>query len=270
MAASACGHASDPPAPAPAVPAAAPSEDVDCQRVDFAASTPVPEASGAAWMTIDGKLVLVVIGDSGNDGAYGLVDPETGATTEQGKLPLGGPGDDLEGVAVRGGKLYGLTSSGFMRVWERRGTGFALVAGPYAIGDGDMICDARGVNCGRNYEGLCMTETRAYAASKADGVLYPLAGEPLRVSREGAIKVTRGNALGDCAFDDQGRLWAGNNILGFALVSRIDGDKVVTLGALGVGNPEVIAVRGEAMYRMSDLNNAPSLMAKFRCAPKQR
>lgn len=245
------------------------SEDLDCERVDFATTTPVPEASGAAWMTIDGKLQLVVIGDSGNHGAYGLVDPETGVTGEQGKLPLGHGGDDLEGVAVRGGKLYGLTSPGWMHVWERRAGKFVLVQ-DYAIGDGDMVCDPHGGNCGRNYEGLCMTETRAYAASKADGVLYPLSGEPLRVSREGAIKVTRGNAIGDCAFDDKGRLWVGNNILGFAMVSRIDGDKVTTLGAFGVGNPEVIAVRGDAMYRMSDLNNAPSLMAKFRCAAKQR
>src|SRR5262250_380752 len=47
-----------------------------CEALPFALTTPVPEASGAGWLVIDGKLSLVVVGDSGNRGAYGVVDPE--------------------------------------------------------------------------------------------------------------------------------------------------------------------------------------------------
>ena len=251
--------------------------EVQCEPLPFAASTPVPEASGAGWLDIDGKLALVVVSDSGNDGAYAIVDPDSGATTESGKLPLGSAGDDLEGIAVRGGQLYGLTSGGWMRVWKRIAGGFELVTEPYAIGDGDMVCGARQGNCARNYEGLCLTEDRGYALSKEDGVLYPLVGTTgkLAVTRDGAIKVDRGGVVADCAFDDRRRLWVGDNILGLSAVFRIDGwktaaPKVVPIGVYGAGNSEVIAVRGDAMYRMSDFNNAPSLMAKFRCGPAKR
>ena len=41
--------------------------------------------------------------------------------------------------------------------------------------------------------------------------------------------------------------------------------KVVPVVKLGVGFPEVLAVRGDIVYRMSDLGGAPSLMAKWRC-----
>src|SRR5262245_3472634 len=64
-----------------------------CTQLPFAESSPVAEASGATWLTIDGKLSLLVVADSGNDGAYAILDPETGDTGEQGKLPLGGGGD---------------------------------------------------------------------------------------------------------------------------------------------------------------------------------
>jgi hypothetical protein len=171
-------------------------EAITCDTLPFAASTPVPEASGAAWMTIDDKLVLVVVGDSGNHGAYGLVDPETGATTEQGALPLGDASDDLEGVSARDSLLYGLTSGGWMRVWKRVDHGFALVAGPYAIGKMDtglakqhqlhetpvtsdgIACDAHAFNCGHDFEGLALLASPPAAGScvgvvvaKADGVV---------------------------------------------------------------------------------------------------
>src|ERR1044071_5661247 len=69
-----------------------------CAPLAFAASTPVPEASAAAWLAIDGKPALLVVSDSGNAGAYGLIDPDTGATTETGKLPLSDDvSDDIEG-----------------------------------------------------------------------------------------------------------------------------------------------------------------------------
>lgn len=278
------------PAPAPA-PAAA----WTCEQLPFAGSTPVPEASGAGWLEIDGKPVLVVVGDSGEHGAYGLVDPESGKTLEQGTLPLGDAGDDIEGVAGRAGKLYGLTSAGWMRVWTRTAHGFALADGPYPIGPVDpslpargglgdrppagdgMVCDAHGVNCGRNYEGLALAPQPSglcagYAASKADGHLYCLLERDgrLAVTRDHAIAVDRPGTLADCAYSDDGTLWAGDNLLGLSDVYRITGERAVGVARVGIGFPEVIAVRGDVIYRMSDLGGSPSLMAKFRCRPNAR
>ena len=315
----ACGQGSGPPTGAAesrgsaaggarAAPAARPdAPSRGCKQLPFAESTPVPEASGAAWLTIDGKLELVVVGDSGNDGAYGIVDPETGATVETGKLPLSSEaGDDIEGVAVRGDKLYGLTSAGWMRVWRRHGAGFELVEPPYPIGPvtlsrnklknhaapGDgMVCDAHTVNCGRNYEGLCLAAAPrspacvGFAASKADGHLYCLTDEAgkLVAHHDRAIEITRPGALADCAFSDDDTLWAGSNMFDLGNVYRIThwdapggaagaapgvapgGASVDKIGSLAIGFPETLAVRGELIYRMSDTGGSPSLMAKFRC-----
>lgn len=276
----ACGRHTDPPAPAPAsrpaasAPAAA--AGWTCEQLPFELTTPVPEASGAAWLTIDGKRVLVVVGDSGQHGAYGLIDPDTGKTLEQGRLPLGGGGDDLEGLASRGDRLYGLASNGWLRVWQRDGDKFVLVDGPYPIGEGDMVCDQDRFNCARNYEGLCLAPApgscTGYAASKADGTLYCLVEKAgrLHVQRDGAIPVTRPKVLADCTYGDDGALWAGGNIFGLGQVYRIDDGKPVPVAQLGPANPEVLALRGDTVYRMSDTNSAPSLMAKFRCRPPTR
>ncbi len=292
------GTAAAPAAPAPK--AAAPASATGCEPLSFAPSTPVPEASGAGWMTIDGVLALVVISDSGNAGAYGVVDPETGATLETGVLPLGDVGDDVEGVSVVGDKLYGLTSAGWIRVWQRQGKGFALAGAPYAIGPVDlsdksnnshpppgdgMVCGAHAGNCGRNYEGLCLLPSPpskpgacvGFAAAKADGNLYCLTDEAgkLVVHRDRRLEVGKPGALADCAFDDAGRLWLGANLFDLGTVSRvvpgaggwddIAHARVESLGALSVGFPEVIAVRGDVVYRMSDLGGKPSLMARYRC-----
>ncbi|HEY4180463.1 MAG TPA: hypothetical protein VGM90_26650, partial [Kofleriaceae bacterium] len=108
-----------------------------CALLPFAETTPIPEASAAPWFTIDGKPMLVVISDSGNDGAYGLVDPETGATTEQGKLPLGDAGDDFEGAGTRTisgvEQLVTLTSAGWVREYRRTKNGFSLVRDAYPL-----------------------------------------------------------------------------------------------------------------------------------------
>ena len=292
---SAAGSA-EAPAPLPAPlddKPAAPSSG--CTQLPFAESTPVPEASGAAWLTIDGKLELVVVGDSGNNGAYGIVDPDTGATIETGKLPLSDEaGDDIEGVSAHGDKIYGLTSAGWMRVWRRSGKGFELVEPPYPIGpvtlsrkttkkhapEGDgMVCDAHTVNCGRNYEGLCLAAAPSsprcigFAASKADGHLYCLTDEAgkLVAHHDRAIEITRPGALADCAFSEDDTLWAGSNMFDLGNVYRVahwDDPAHATLdkvGSLAIGFPELLAVRGDLVYRMSDTGGAPSLMAKFRC-----
>ncbi|HSK05102.1 MAG TPA: hypothetical protein VK932_27825, partial [Kofleriaceae bacterium] len=279
--------------------AEAPGTADGCRELPFAETTPVPEASGAAWLEIDGALALVVISDSGNDGAYAIVDPESGATREQGKLPLGGEGGDLEGIAARGGKLHVVTSPGWIRVYEREGRGFALVDGPYALGPIDlpgrrgslgnrppegtgMVCDAKYTNCGRNYEGLCLApgpvtgRCVGFAASKADGHLYCVIerGGRLAVEHAGAIPIARPGAVADCAFSEDGRLYVGSNMFDAGNVYRVTGwedparARVATLGPLLVGFPETLAVRGDVIYRMSDTGGAPSHMKKYRCAER--
>jgi hypothetical protein len=244
-----------------------------CEQQPFAAMTPLPEASGAAWMTIDGKLAMVVVADSGNDGEYVVLDPETGDTREQGKLPLGKGGDDVEGLAEHGGKLFGLTSAGEMRVWQRNGKGFELVDGPYSVGDDSRL----------NYEGLALAAKpqagcAGFACSKADGAVYCLGEHNGRYAIDEArrIDITKDGALADCTFDERDQLWVGNNVFGSDQVFRVDGwadpasAKVVATNAFGVGFPEVIAVRGDVIYRLSDTGGAPSLMAKFRCSNTTR
>jgi hypothetical protein len=244
-----------------------------CARQAFAASTPLPEASGAAWMTFEGKLVMVLVADSGNTGDYVIIDPDTGETREQGKLPLGGKGDDIEGLAAHDDKLFGLTSDGWMRVWKRKGTGFELIDGPYRSG----------VSTRANYEGLALAATprggcAGFACSKAEGSVYCLGERDGRYAIDEArrIDVTKEGALSDCTFDDRDQLWVGNNVFGMDQVFRVDGwadpasATVVSTNAFGVGFPEVIAVRGDVIYRLSDTGGAPSLMAKFRCLATTR
>jgi len=287
------GSAAD--AAAWAEPAKASMAPPACEALPFAESTPVPEVSGAAWLTIDGKPALVVVGDSGNHGAYGILDPETGATRETGRLPLDdGASDDLEGLAARGDRLYGLTSAGWMRSWRRDGHGFALVDPAYPLGPVDlpddrnnnrapagdgMVCNAKVVNCGRNYEGLCLAPVPTtpgcigFAASKADGHLYCLSEQAgkLVVHRGHAIEVARSGALADCAFADDGTLWAGSNMFDLGTVYRVARwddparAEVQRVGSLGVGFPEGIAARGDVVYRFSDMGGAPSLIARYRC-----
>jgi outer membrane protein assembly factor BamB len=293
----ACGKGRDPAgeraAPPPAPPAAA-GHAMRCEPLPFAESTPVPEASGAAWLSIDGKPLLLVVGDSGNHGAYGIVDPETGATIETGALPLSDEAsDDIEGLSAIGDRIYGLTSSGWVRVWRRQGKGFELIEKPYPLGPVDlpdtkshdrppasdgMVCGGRAVNCGRNYEGLCLAPAAhggciGLAASKADGHLYCLTEDAgkLAIHRDRAIAITRPGALADCTVADDGAVWAASNLFDISRAYRVThwedpaAAQVELIGPLPIGFPELIAVRGDIVYRMSDMGVAPSLMARFRC-----
>lgn len=272
---------------------AEPATPTTCEALPFAESTPVPEASGAAWMTIDGALALVVVGDSGNDGAYVVIDPDSGATREQGKLPLGGGNDDLEGLAIRDGKLVAVSSSGWIREWKRVDRGFELVLGPYPLGPIDlpdqgtvqrgepgMVCSERETNCGRDYEGLCLAPAGppasaclGFVAAKADGTLYCVVDRDgkLAVDREVSIPITGGKRIADCAFSETGMLVVGSNLFDMANVYRVAGwpepakARVDEIGPLGIGFPEAIAMRGEVIYRLSDTGGAPSLMARYRC-----
>jgi hypothetical protein len=262
-----------------------------CTLLPFADTTTLPEASGAAWLELDGTLGLVVVSDGGHAGAFVVLDPENGRERKSGKLPLGsGASDDTEGLAARGDRMYGLTSSGYVRVWEWRSGTFVLVDGPYPIGTGSSVCEATGINCGRDYEGLALApagEPRVdtpnscigFACSREDGALYCVSeqGGRLRVDLTRTIAVENKGALADCAFSETGALYAGNNLFGMAKVHRIDGwsepatAKVTALESLGVGFPEVVAARGDVIYRFSDTGgSSPSLLAKFRCPAPTR
>jgi hypothetical protein len=226
-------------------------------------------------MDIDGVLSLVVMADSGHQGAFGILDPETGTTRIQGTLPMGsGAGDDLEGLAARGPRLYGLTSAGYLREWEWSGGAFKLVDGPYAISSQpELTCGAKRTNCGKNYEGLAIPPRpiagcELVACSKEDGKGYCFAGNPLALTRTFDITSKKG-ALADCAFSDTNVFYAGMNLFGMSRVLQIadiDKSSIVDLGPLGTGFPEVVAARGDIVYRMSDVGgDGPSLMLKFRC-----
>ncbi len=295
-----CGKTKDraePEQPAHITPGSAALADERCEQVSFADSSIVPEASGAAWLTIAGKRALVVISDSGNLGAYAVVDPDSGETTETGKLPLGAAGDDLEGASARGEQLIAVTSSGWIRAWQHddAAKAFTLIEDAYALGPVDlddssagnkppagngMVCGAKVTNCGRNYEGLCLVDAAhrkgpcvGFVAAKADGHLYCLTEEAgkLVAHHDRSIAVTRPGALADCAFGDDGSLWAGSNLFDLARVYAITGweapasAKASELAAIGVGFPETLAVRGDLFYRMSDTGGSPSLMTKYRC-----
>jgi outer membrane protein assembly factor BamB len=142
------------------------------------------------------------------------------------------------------------------------------------------VCGAKITNCGRNYEGLCLLDKAhrkgacvGFVASKADGHLYCLTeeGGKLVVHRDKAIAITRPGALADCAFGDDGSLWAGSNLFDMANVYAVTGwddpatAKSTLLAAIGIGFPETLAVRGDIFYRMSDTGGAPSLLARYRC-----
>jgi hypothetical protein len=170
-------------------------------------------------------------------------------------------------------------------VWKFTGREVSLVDGPYPIaqpGD-DFTCPPNDSNCGKNYEGLALVPSGGegcigFACAKADGRMYCLtekAGK-LALDKTRSIAVAQKGALADCAFSPAKTLYAGTNIFGSSAVYRIDGwanpatARVVEIGELGVGFPEVIAVTGDFIYRMSDMGGSPSMMAKFRCVASGR
>jgi hypothetical protein len=252
------------------------SKDEPCTRLPFADSVPVAEASGAAAMTVDGRGVVLVVGDSGTRGAYVLVDATTGELVESGALPLGtGAGDDLEGLDGDGDTVWAVTSAGWMRRWKRVAGGFELADGPYAVGSGAMSCDADGVNCGKNYEALCVGAAGGCAGwlgSKAGGDLWCLVEEDGRLVADPArsIDVTGPEALTGCDVDPAtGALWVGTNAFD-GHVYRVVGAEVARVQPFGEGFLETLVVLpepegGVILHRYSDLMGAPSPSDRWRC-----
>jgi hypothetical protein len=270
--------------PAPAGDAAPRPEG--CERLPFADTLPVPEASGSAVLA-DG---LLVVGDSGTRGAYVIVDPDSGDPIARGRLPLGaGAGDDLEGIAILGDQIVGVTSAGWMRHWRRVDDELELVDGPYPIAEVDdqlplrppyggfgapptdsMACGAHGVNCGKNYEALCLGDAggcAGWVGSKADGRLWclELDGGRLRANRRRSIQVTGPDVLSGCDVDDAGVVWVATNGLD-GRVLRVRDDQVAEAPLVSSHFTETIAVApGGVVYLLGDSGDAPSDAERYRC-----
>ena len=232
----------------------------------------IPEASGAVRFP-DGR--LLVVADSGHHGRALWTGPDGVETAVT--LPLDGPrdaegrpsDDDLEGLSLGpDGDLFGITSAGWLRRWRRDGEAFVQLgaSAPIAV-DERLACASRGVNCGPNYEGLCLRPASpaatasglaacaGFAASKARGELVCLAfaaprdGEAPRLVATGLVVPTGipADQLADCAFPPAeagvdgvllaGNLYAGSELWWFDLASQTLGPA----GASGPPNQEAVA-----------------------------
>jgi hypothetical protein len=255
-------------------PATAADDERECTGRDYASDIAVPEASGAVWLANPGR--LLVVSDSGNDGDYVEVD-DRGIVVARGRLPLGDAGDDLEGLSLDGDQIWAVSSGGWMRGWRRTASGYQLSTPAYPI-DSSSTCAARSVNCGDNFEGLCLSPQPladgcdGYVAAKTTGALLCLRrdGGQYVIDRSHTYPITDSGKLADCAIADDQTVWTGDN--GFALGAvrqwRIAANGATLLGMtrLGLGFPEVLAFGPDhTVYRFSDLGGSPSLSVAFHC-----
>lgn len=268
-----------------------------CETVTSIDWLDVSEASGAAVLA-DGRLVLV--GDSGNAGAGLVVDLALGTSTPI-TFPLGDlAGDDLEGLALApDGALVGVTSAGFLREWRLDPATLALTvardAYPVAASDDPaFVCAPTGVNCAKNYEGLCLHPAPAdgacagFLASKTDGLLYCLRATEAgyRVDTAVAIDVAGALSSGDpeagvlsgCDFAPAPpyRLVAAGNVYASSALWEVTGydapaTAVVTrLPVDGVANQEAVAFLADGrLASFGDLQgfDPRSPWMSFTCAP---
>jgi hypothetical protein len=297
-----CGQAS--------APAADALLDGSCVASVFPSTVDVSEASGAAVVIVRGAPRLVVLSDSGNQGAYAALDIDSGALVKTGKLPLGATSDDLEGAATINGDYIAATSAGWIYRWRFSDAvdEFVAVAPPYPLGpvddsiplDGGLgdvppptgsgyVCSAFGVNCGRNFESICLAPQPnavlnacvGLVASKSDGNVYclTLQNEKLRIDATRRFAVAVPGALADCSIDEQNRAWVGANLYARNRVFVLTGWDQLPVAPVvqqtddaSVGFAEGIWVRSgpgssATVVRLSDTGSAgPSEMARFDCA----
>lgn len=264
-----------------------------CSNLPFAVSIDLPEASGATYVPSlavgggDAGPALIVVSDSGNEGDYAILDPSSGAVLERGALPLDTlASDDLEGASWVDGELVVITSSGYLRHFQRTKNGFSLSVEAYPIGThrgkNALTCGAHKTNCAPNYEGLCLSPTApaegacaGFVASKAHGTMTCLVrGADGRYAGDADRKfsVARKEALTGCHFTGPDEIVAGTNFFQLSTVFVIenasdpDARTIRELGPLGTGFPEAIAAGpGGRFYRFSDTASAPSLVDAHRC-----
>jgi hypothetical protein len=250
----------------------------------MAESVDLAEASGA---TLLDDTTLLLVGDSGTKGAFVLVDPKTGQLKHKGQLALDpDASDDLEGVSHMDGRVYAITSSGWMREWSQSDGGFALTRSSYALAPADskgLACaSALTTNCAKNYEGLCLLPTAppvgqcaGFAAAKASGELICLTADAdgkLALDPSRVILVANPRSLSACDFDDEGRLWFGNNFFAASRIGYVENwqsptqAQITRVGSVGVGFPEAMALGKDGLViRASDTSGSPSLLSAYIC-----
>ncbi len=232
----------------------------------------LPEASGAANL---GAGRYLVVADSGHSGQALVVDHQTGAATPV-TLPLGsGAGDDIEGLeAAPDGRIFGLTSAGFLRAWRVEvttdGPSAELVFGPVAVSAAaEWACDPLGVNCGPNYEGLCLHpapsegDCAGWAASKALGELVCLrsSGDGFVIDPSVRRVVLPADQLSGCAFapDAPHRLFVAGNVYSGDQLYEVLADRMEPR-VTGAANQEAVLVLPRAASTDSGPPLAPPLV----------
>ncbi len=267
----------------------------------FPATFALPEASAAAEVELTpGVRELLVVADSGRHGAALAWRLPSGPGRPL-VLPLdAAASDDVEGIAwvqragagsgtgSSPGALYALTSSGAVRRFVPDGQGgLRRDQDAYPLGAAPHACDnLRDVNCGRNYEGLCLrpraTAARCagYAASRAASELDCLVFEGDHLVADALrppIHLGRGlvpaGALSDCAFGaDPGpasaTLFITTNVYGGSttyLVTEPSGE-LSALDCGGTLNNEAVAVdHTGALTLFGDIDAELSPALRSRC-----
>jgi hypothetical protein len=276
-------------ASADAAPDAAAKPPFACQADGaFPGLLGVPEASSSAEVELTpGVRELIVISDSGRNGQALLLGLPGGATrTLTLPLDIATASDDLEGAAWHGGRLYTLTSSGAVRRFAPSGGGgLTRDQDAYRLGNDPITCpDLTAVNCGRNYEGLCLRPAgvvhpcAGYAASKAEGKLYCLGidGSGKLFAKTSVPPLALGlpaDQLSDCAFGAEGGAAAGvlvvtANVFGGSKAYRVDeGSGALTrLPIKSLLNVEAAAIdRDGALYVFDDNSQSQSMAARVTC-----
>jgi hypothetical protein len=268
----------------------APSSGLACKSdPTFPATFQVAEASAAAEVELlPGVREILVVSDSGRDGAALLLRIPSGPTRAI-KLPLDpGASDDIEGIAWvtahsngGGSALYTLTSSGAVRRFIPDGQGgLRRDQDAYPLGPAPHACpNLHDVNCGKNYEGLCLrprsTSARCagYAASRASAELDCLVFEGDRLVADDLrppMRLGRGlvpaGSLSDCAFGAAAgpaaaTLLVTTNVYGgsAAFVVAEPSGALAPIEGLGTLNNEAVAVDHDgAAYLFGDIDSEVS------------
>jgi len=253
----------------------------------------VPEASGAAEVELRrGTKEILVVSDSGRHGAA-MAWSASGGTRALALAVDDVASDDFEGVAwVAPGRLYTLTSSGAVRTYVPDGSGGLRTDGStYPIGAPPLSCpDLHSINCGKNYEGLCLRAPGAagrcagYAASKRETALYCVARDASgRLSIDSSVPplhldlariTTREGVLSDCAFGAEGGpaqsvLLVTTNVFGGSSTYVVDEatGRATQLDLVTTPSNEAVAVDHEgAFYAFMDDNGEKSQALRFTCS----
>jgi len=159
--------------------------------------------------------------------------------------------------------------------------GFALVLGPVALSDDPAwVCEPFGVNCGANFEGLCLHPApevgacAGWAASKATGELVCLvpSGQGYRLDASRRIAITEPERISGCAFEPiapHRLVVAGNLFSGSALWEVTASGEAREFQERGAGNQEAVVVlaggRLQSYGDGQDLLAGESPRVRFEC-----